>query len=243
MLYGCDVLVKTSSEQLCASAASSFAECAAISDQLEAPYTYDELAASAACSVQPGCLEEYFACVSQAFSTYDCSTEEGALDAISEAKFCTLPEHDDQTCPIEEYLPDTDCGGTAPVIQEIACTYTGMQYSQQDQQELPSMNISVRVTDTDGDLTGYRLLLSVDDELDGVVGVGAREFTFEGTTSAGVCDTDESNLGIDLYLKGGFPYHSTSYEWFFIVEDVLGLSSTQVMEVCTTPDEQGRPPQ
>ena len=82
-------------------------------------------------------------------------------------------------------------------------------------------------------------LLFVDDEIDGIVGGGAREFSFEGTTSAGVCDTDESNLGIDIYLKGGFPYFETMYEWYFIVEDASALSSTQVMKVCTTPDEMG----
>ena len=242
-LYGCNVLLKTASEKSCESAASSFASCAAISDQISIPYTYDELSASVACSVQPDCLEMYFACVSRAFSTHDCSTENGAQDAISEVQRCELPEHNDETCPIEQYLPDDDCGGTPPVIQEIECTYKGIQFSQQDQEELPAMDISVRVTDTDGDLTGYHLLLHVDDELDGVVGSGARAFSFEGTTSAGTCDTDESNLGIDLYLKGGFPHYSTVYEWFFTVEDVSGLRSMQVMKVCTTPDEMGENPQ
>ena len=237
------MLIKTPSEQVCESAASTFASCAALSDQLEVPYTYDELSASAACSLQPDCLEMYFACVTTAFSSYDCSTEDGAQSAISDAKLCELPEHHDETCPIEQYLPDDDCGGTAPVIEQIECTYTGIQFSSQDQEELPSMNISVRVTDIDGDLTGYRLLLHVDDELDGIVSSAAREFSFEGTTSAGVCDTDESNLGIDLYLKGGFPHYSTTYEWFFTVEDVSGLSSAQTMKVCTTPDEAGEPPQ
>ena len=52
ILSGCNVLIKTPSEQVCESAASTFASCAALSDQLEIPYTYDELSASAACSLQ-----------------------------------------------------------------------------------------------------------------------------------------------------------------------------------------------
>ena len=243
LFFGCSVLIKTPSEKGCEEAAAAFSTCASLSDQLEAPYTYDELAASVACNSQPDCLGTYFSCVAQAFSMHDCSTEEGADDAISAAKLCELPTHDSETCPIEEYLPDDDCGGVAPVIQEVTCSYTGIQFSENDNADLPSMNISVRVTDPDGDLTSYRLQVHVDDQIDGFVSEGARDFSFEGQTSAGICDTDESNLGIDLYLKGGFPYYSTTYEWFFSVEDASGMESASFMAVCTTPNEEGQGPQ
>ena len=242
-LFGCSVLIKTQAEKGCEEAAAGFAACAELSAQLEMPYTYDELSASVACDRQPECLGPYFSCVADAFSAHDCSTEDGADSAIAASKMCVLPEHDEETCPIAQYLPDEDCGGVNPVIQEVTCTYTGIQFSENDNADLPSMNISVRVTDPDGDLTSYRLQLHVDDQLDGLISAGARDFAFEGMTSAGICDTDESNLGIDLYLKGGFPYYSTEYEWFFVVEDASGLASSEFMTVCTTPNEQGEPPQ
>jgi|GEM_PF-4248865 len=242
IVQGCNVLIKTPSEKSCEDAAAAFSTCAQLSDQLEAPYTYNELSAAVACESQPDCLQPYLRCVAESFSSYDCATEDGASAAIAAAKLCELPTHDPISCPISQYLPDEDCGGVAPTIQEITCSYNGIQYSPNDNADLPAMNISVRVTDPDGDLTAYHMELHIDDELDGMIGETARDYSFEGLTSTGLCDTDESNLGIDIYLKGGFPYYSTAYEWFFVVEDAAGLSSTSFMTVCTTPDEAGNPP-
>ena len=160
---------------------------------------------------------------------------------MSKISDCELPEHDPITCPIEQYLPSDDCGGTAPVVQEVVCEYPGMQYSENDGEILPVVNINIRVTDPDGDLTSYELTIEVDAEMDGVVSQNARSYELSGETSDGICDTDESNLGIDLYLKGGFPYHSTEYEWYFVVKDASGMASQQFMHRCMMPDQQGNP--
>ena len=151
--------------------------------------------------------------------------QEGTDDAMSKVADCVLPAHDPETCNIEQYLPNEDCGGVTPVIQEVTCSYPGMTFSPNDGEEFPLINISVRVTDPDGDLTSYTMQLQVDDQIDGVVSTGARSYDLSGTPSDGICDTDESNIGIDFFLKGGFPYYATTYEWFFTVQDASGLSS------------------
>ena len=156
----------------------------------------------------------------------------------------SLPEHHPEDCPIEQYLPDDDCGGTTPTILSVTCSYPGIQYSINDDADLPSMNITVHTSDPDGDLTQYNLSLWVDTEIDGTASEEARFFSFDGETSIGVCDTDASYLGIDIYLKGGFPEFDTSYEWTFIVEDAAGLTSAPYTAMCTTPNENGdSPPQ
>ena len=241
MLGACNLLIKTPVEEGCAEAAESFSSCSDLSGELETPYEYDTLIVASVCDGQPACLSSYFSCVADAFSSADCSTEEGANAALASSELCMLPEEDPETCPIAQFLPDEECGGIAPTIQEVTCTYNGMQYSQSDNMELPSMTISVRATDPDGDLTSYRLQMFVDRVIDGELGEGARDFVFEDVTSSGVCDTDESNLSIDIFIKGGFPSFSTPYEWFFVVEDVAGLPSNMLMETCTTPDENGNP--
>ena len=243
-LCGCRQLRKISTEADCTTAARAFSECSAISPNIDAPYTYNEITAAATCQVQPDCLDDYFACVTQAFSQGDCSTEEGSDATLTQVRLCPLPEHHPEDCPIEQYLPDDDCGGTTPTILSVTCSYPGIQYSINDDADLPSMNITVHTSDPDGDLTQYNLSLWVDTEIDGTASEEARFFSFDGETSIGVCDTDASYLGIDIYLKGGFPEFDTSYEWTFIVEDAAGLTSAPYTAMCTTPNENGdSPPQ
>ncbi|MEC7986099.1 MAG: hypothetical protein VX278_13125 [Myxococcota bacterium] len=242
LLLGCRQLRKSSTELSCEDAALAYNTCAEESPLLDSPVDYSSITASLACQSQPNCLGDYFSCVARSLQSSDCSTEEGTDAAMLLVSDCILPPHDPETCDIEQYLPNEDCGGAAPIIQEVVCSYPGMTYSPNDGEVLPLININVRVTDTDGDLTAYAMTLQVDSEIDGAVSTGARSYDLSGTTSDGICDTDESNIAIDFFLKGGFPYYSTTYELFFVVEDASGLSSPVYVQQCTMPDENGNPP-
>ena len=242
--FACRQIFKTPSAMNCQDAADAFAQCAAISPSIEPPTSYNSITAALACDGQPDCLADYFTCIATAFQSSDCSTEEGSDAAMQAASDCVLPESDPQECPVDDLIgPPSVCGGTAPIIENVSCSYPGIQYSSADDMDLPLLQILVEAADIDGDLTSYILHLEIDSAIDGEVTPGAREYTVDGQTSDGTCDTDGTNITLDFYIKGGFPAYETAYEFFFVVEDITGLRSPQYRQVCTTPDAAGNPPQ
>ena len=241
-LTGCRDLFKPPSVLGCEEAAEAFNECSSVSPSIQAPSSYNSLIAAYACDGQPDCLADYFNCIGSAFSSTDCSTEEGSTEAMERALECTLPEDDPAVCPIDEYLLPEECGGTPPVVEQVTCSYPGIEFSPSEQLDLPVLNLLIQTSDMDGDLGQYILEILVDPTIDGVLSPEARDYMVSGETSVRECDTVGTDIELDFYIKGGFPNYATEYEWYFTVEDLSGLKSDQYMTLCHTPDQEGNPP-
>ena len=139
---------------------------------------------------------------------------------------------------------DSACGGAAPVIQAVTCENSGI-IEHPDYGELPTFSLTANVTDEDGDLTYYQLLVDFDENLDGVEDEEDEQLNpVEGAVSNGVeCETPEENgsvdIGVTIYLQGAQPKKDTRYEWFIRVADARGKTSDPFMVTCTTPDTDG----
>ena len=138
---------------------------------------------------------------------------------------------------------EAGCGQTAPVIQSVTCTNSGIQ-THPDYGDLPVFSLSANVTDEDGDLTYYQLLVDFDDNLDGVEDEDDEQLNpVEGAINGDECETPAEGGSVDLnltiYLYGAQPEKDTRYEWFVRVVDSIGETSEPFMVTCTTPDETG----
>ena len=132
------------------------------------------------------------------------------------------------------------CGGTAPVIEEISCENTGMQFYPDEGADLPTMTIRLQVSDEDADFTAYTMLVRYDEELDNALAESAQSLTVTGTTSNTSCSVSEANIAMTIYIQsGGSPSTGSTYEWYATVFDAAGDQSEPVMIRCTTPDSSG----
>ena len=149
---------------------------------------------------------------------------------------------DDKESQIPEIQTDgnpTNCSGTAPVIQEIICENTGLATENDTQETLPTFTLSASVTDEDGDMTSYKMLIEFDDQMDNELSDDAFDFDISGTVSEDSCNVSEADIGTRIFIKGGQPALATSYEWYVTVFDAAGLRSETEMVVCTTPNAEG----
>lgn len=134
---------------------------------------------------------------------------------------------------------DATCGGAAPVIDELTCINSGLNYSEDEGRDLPTITIMSHVTDADEDLTGYSILVKFDDGVDGVLSDDAEEVSVSGALQGDLCAVPEADIGVRLYLRGGPPLPSTTYEWHITPFDAAGERGETEIIVCTTPDENG----
>ena len=131
------------------------------------------------------------------------------------------------------------CAGTPPVIDEVACENTGLQFYPDEGRDLPTFTIRSQVSDADADFTSYTMRISFDRSIDNALEEGAEELTVTGSLSSTDCSVSEADIGATIFLQGGEPAYSTTYEWYISVFDSAGDRSEPAMIVCTTPDEEG----
>ena len=131
------------------------------------------------------------------------------------------------------------CGGAEPVISELSCENTGLQFYPDANADLPTFTVRAQVTDEDADLTSYTMIIKFDNVLDNALDENAEELTISGSMSSTACSVDEGNIGASIYLQGGPPDYDTTYEWYVSVLDAAGERSETDMIVCTTPDAEG----
>ena len=137
-------------------------------------------------------------------------------------------------------ITDTEtCGGTAPVIEELSCENTGMQFYPDAGIDLPTFTIRAKISDEDADITSYTMLIEFDDVIDNSLDDHAQDLTITGTLGSNACSVSQGDIGASVYLQGGPPYHSTEYEWYVSIFDAAGERSQADMIVCTTPNESG----
>ena len=55
------------------------------------------------------------------------------------------------------------CGGAPPVITELSCENTGLQFYPDANADLPTFTVRAMVTDEDADLTSYTMVIKFDD--------------------------------------------------------------------------------
>lgn len=138
---------------------------------------------------------------------------------------------------------DSGCGGTPPVITSVTCTNTGMD-SHSDYGELPTFRLQANVTDEDGDLNYYQLLIDFDDNIDGIEDDEDEQLNpIDGAVNGDECETPTEggsvDIGVTLWMQGSQPKKDTRYEWFIRVVDAIGKTSEPFMVTCTTPDVDG----
>ena len=148
-------------------------------------------------------------------------------------------EEKEQEAPDLTITESETCGGTAPVIDELSCENTGMQFYPDAGVDLPTFTIRAQISDEDADLTSYSMLIEFDTELDNALGDDAQELTVQGSLGSNACSISSADIGASVYLQGGPPTHSTTYEWYVSIFDASGDRSQAEMIVCTTPDEEG----
>ena len=131
------------------------------------------------------------------------------------------------------------CGGTAPVIEELSCENTGLDFYPDANADLPTFTLRANITDADADLTSYTMLIKFDSTLDNALDEDAQELTVTGSMSSNACAVSEGDVGAKIFMQGGPPDFSTTFEWYVSIMDAAGDRSETEMIVCTTPDEQG----
>ena len=131
------------------------------------------------------------------------------------------------------------CAGNAPVIAELSCENTGLQFYADAGMDLPTFTIRAQVTDADADFTSYSMLISFDRDIDNALSETAEDLTVTGSLSSTECSVSEADIGATIFLQGGPPDYSMTYEWYVAVFDSAGDRSETEMIVCTTPDEEG----
>ena len=152
---------------------------------------------------------------------------------------CTDDQKEDEVPPLSATGDDSSCGGNAPVIDDLTCINSGLNYSEDEGIDLPTLTIMSHVTDIDEDLTGYTMLVKFDDGIDGVLSENAEELSVSGALQGELCAVPEADIGVRLYLRGGPPLANTAYEWHITPFDAAGERGETEIIVCTTPDENG----
>ena len=105
--------------------------------------------------------------------------------------------------------------------------------------KLPTFTLSAAVTDEDGDMTSYTMLIEFDAQLDDELSDEAFDFDISGTVSEDSCNVSEADIGTRIFIKGGQPDLETTYEWYVTIFDAAGMRSETEMVVCTTPNAEG----
>ena len=154
--------------------------------------------------------------------------------------FCfSCSEEGEKEPPPLEITESETCAGNPPVIDEISCENTGLQYYPDEGRDLPTFTIRAQVSDEDADFTTYTMKISFDQTIDNALEEGAEDLTVTGSLSGEDCSVSQADIGATIFLQGGAPAYSTTYEWYVSVFDSAGDRSDAAMIVCTTPDEDG----
>ena len=106
--------------------------------------------------------------------------------------------------PLGEYS-STTCGGTAPVITNLECENSGLEYDPDAGIDRPTFSLIADVTDEDGDLTSYSMLVDYDEEEDDEVAEDAWSFDLNSGVSGDICSITEVQLKGRIFLYGGPP--------------------------------------
>ena len=146
---------------------------------------------------------------------------------------------ENQIPEIEADGTSISCSGTPPVVQEIICKNSGLQEDSETQELLPVFSLDVAVTDDDGDMTSYSMLIEFDAQIDNELSEDAFQFDTSGTVSEDSCNISETDITTRIFIKGGQPDLATEYEWYVTVFDAAGMRSETKMVVCTTPNAEG----
>ena len=128
----------------------------------------------------------------------------------------------------------TECSGTAPVIETIDCIESDPQNIEGT--DYPTLTLRSTVTDEDGDLTSYSIMVYFDDVVDGVVDTSDAVYSpYTSSLQRDECAAPEAELGLRLAIPGVWPDYETEYEWGLVVSDAGGLASEMAIVTCATP--------
>ena len=64
---------------------------------------------------------------------------------------CGNDQKEDEVPPLSATGDDSTCGGAAPVIDDLTCINSGLNYSEDEGMDLPTITIMSHVTDEDED--------------------------------------------------------------------------------------------
>ena len=166
------------------------------------------------------------------------------LTTLVLAAACGKDEPAEETDPPD--LNNTDdtastCAGTPPIVAAVECENTGVKDHYETGEPTVTMGLWVDVTDEDGDLTQYEMLIYFDSTIDGVVDPAtATAFNpLTDSVNGNECEVTSARLGINMYLQGGEPFFDTEYEWGVVVRDANGVASELGMTTCYTPTATG----
>ena len=170
----------------------------------------------------------------------------GALFVALVALGCSSRDKDGDTSEPPDLITDsgggdpTACEGTAPVVDSIWCTNSGVQPHYETGEDTVTMQVWTSVVDADGDLTSYALQIFYDEDIDDAVDTTIANFSpVVGSVSADDCEADAAELGLTLYLTGDDPDYDTLYDWGVGVTDAAGLESEVAVTSCWTPTSDG----
>jgi hypothetical protein len=152
---------------------------------------------------------------------------------------CNNDEKESEVPPLSPTGEAGSCGGAPPVIDYLTCINSGLNFNEDEGEDLPTITIQAHVTDEDEDLTAYTMLVKFDQVVDGLVGDDAEEISVSGALQGELCAVPEADIGVRLYLRGGPPLAGTTYEWHVTPFDATGERGDTEIIVCTTPDENG----
>jgi hypothetical protein len=146
---------------------------------------------------------------------------------------------DNEPPPLNSGGNNNSCGGASPVIQTVTCENSGI-VDHPDYGPLPTFTLYVNATDEDGDLTHYELFVDIDTQLNGTKDSDAQTLDpSQNSLSDKMCDVNEADVGLTIYLRTGPPEFETTYEWYVQITDALGLISEPFGVECTTPNSAG----
>lgn len=143
---------------------------------------------------------------------------------------------DDTAASADDTGEPEECGGSAPVVVDLSCRNGGMQSSGSGEQ--PTLEFTAEVSDEDGDLTAWTMVVVYDGTPDGTL-TGASEL---GSTTGGSgvdCEVPTAQARSTWFVDGAALPYSTTYDFGVVITDANGESSEAAVITCQTPGDNG----
>ena len=105
---------------------------------------------------------------------------------------------------------------------------------------LPTLLMSLFITDEDQDLNSMQVEIYFDEDVDGAV--STQEVIYPPVTiplSQDTCLDAEATVNIDVFVNGVSPRYNQAYEWGVLVRDANNDASELYVFECITPFENG----
>lgn len=168
-------------------------------------------------------------CAAVGICTAGCGKDKG--DSSDEGGGTVLPGGGEGTA---------ECGGTPPVITEIQCSSIGLKEPEPGATALPTLLMSLFITDEDQDLNSMQVEIYFDEDVDGAV--STQEVIYPPVLiplSQDTCLDAEATVNIDVFINGVSPRYNQPYEWGVLVRDANNDASELYVFECITPFENG----